>query len=406
MRKLLLIMVLALLVGAASIWLLQQGSGYVLIAFADISVEMSLWVATAIYLLLTGLLVWLLLALRWLLAAGGIRQWWADRRNNKHINKTAQGLLLFADQDWQKASAVLLESADRSSMPMVNLIFAARAAAENQEIDTARKLLERLKLNYPKARFLADKALAELWIITEEFEQAKQLLQSLHREKPSDTAVLRLLIDTYRLQLNWVAAQKLLYDIRRYGALNKDDFLLLETEVYSQLIAGFVADPELNQFEQQNQLAELWELLPRPLRKRPEIVARYADALARVNAREKLQPLLSKALNHTWHPDLVERFGLLETVTPEKQLVAAEKWLSSHGDDADLLLALGRICRRLGFKGKARDYFNSAVALEPCPQSYLELADILRDMDDHKGSANACRRGLELGLASADEQSI
>lgn len=404
MRKLLLIIVLALLIGAASIWLLQQGSGYVLIVFADTSIEMSVWVGVAIYLLLTGLLIWLLLAIRWLVAAGGIRQWWAERRNSKQVSKTVQGLLLYTDQDWQKASIVLSQSADRSSMPVVNLLFAARAAIENHKLTAARQLLERLKLNYPKARLLADKALAELLIMTEDFDQAIEILKPLHRAKPSDTGVLRLLVDTYCLQLDWGSAQKLLYDIKHYGALDKQDLTLLEADVYSHLIGDFVADPELNQYEQQNQLVELWELLPRSLRKMPELVAQYADALAKVDAKDKLQPLLTKALSHNWHPELVERFGLLETAAPEKQLALAEKWLPSHKDDAGLLLALGRICRRLGFMGKAKDYFSSAIGLDPCPQSYLEMADILKEMGDISGSAKASRAGLEAGLNFADEQ--
>ena len=75
MRKLLLIFVLALLVGAAGIWQLQQGSGYILISFSSTSIEMSLWTGIALYLFFTCLLVWLLLLVRWLSGAGGLQQW-------------------------------------------------------------------------------------------------------------------------------------------------------------------------------------------------------------------------------------------------------------------------------------------------------------------------------------------
>ena len=60
---------LALLAGATIIGLLQQGSGYVLISLGDISIEMSALVAATIYLVLTGFLLWLLLAIRWLTSA-------------------------------------------------------------------------------------------------------------------------------------------------------------------------------------------------------------------------------------------------------------------------------------------------------------------------------------------------
>ena len=259
MRKLLVISVLALLAGAAVIWLLQQGSGYVLISLGDTSIEMSALVAGAIYVLLTGFLLWSLLAVRWLTSAGGIRLWWNGRRSAKQRNKTAQGLLLYADQDWQKASLLLSQSADRSSMPVVNLLFAARAAADSNEPNKARQLLQRLKMTHPKSQLLADKLLAELLIVDEKLDEAVLLLESLHRENPSDTGILRLLVDAYFLLEDWVMAQKLLADIKHYAALNKRAIKLLELDIYTSLLAEFVADPEFTEQEQQGQLAELWD---------------------------------------------------------------------------------------------------------------------------------------------------
>ncbi|MDG1310896.1 MAG: heme biosynthesis HemY N-terminal domain-containing protein [Porticoccaceae bacterium] len=402
MRKLLVISVLALLAGAAVIWLLQQGSGYVLISLGDTSIEMSALVAGAIYVLLTGFLLWSLLAVRWLTSAGGIRLWWNGRRSAKQRNKTAQGLLLYADQDWQKASLLLSQSADRSSMPVVNLLFAARAAADSNEPNKARQLLQRLKMTHPKSQLLADKLLAELLIVDEKLDEAVLLLESLHRENPSDTGILRLLVDAYFLLEDWVMAQKLLADIKHYAALNKRAIKLLELDIYTSLLAEFVADPEFTEQEQQGQLAELWEMLPQPLRKVPEVIVQYADALAAVNGTDKLQPLLTKALNNEWHPDLIDRFGGLQTSKPEKQLSIGEKWLPAHSDDAGLLLALGRICGRLGLTGKAKDYLTSAVSLEPSPQNYLELAELLGAMGENKASATVYRDGLRAGLKESE----
>lgn len=402
MRKLLVTVVLALLAGATIIWLLQQGSGYVLISLGNTSIEMSALVAAIIYLVMTGLLLWLLLALRWLTSAGGIRLWWNSRRSAKQRSKTAQGLLLYADQDWQKASLLLSQSADRSTMPVVNLLFAARAAADSNEPNKARQLLQRLKMTHPKSRLLADKLLAELLINDEKLDEASVLLESLHRDNPSDRGILRLLVDTYFLLGDWGQAQKLLGDIKHYEAMSKQAIQLLELDIYSSLLHEFVADPEFTEQEQQTQLAELWELLPKQLRKEPEIIAQYADALVRVNATDRLQTLLSKALNNHWHEDLIDRFGSVATSKPEKQLATAEKWLSSHPDDANLLLALGRICRRLNLLGKAKDYLTSALAQESSPQHYLELAEVLTEMGEQEASAKIYRQGLQAGFEPAD----
>ncbi len=398
MRKLLLIFMLALLLGASGIWLLQQGSGYILISVGNTTIEMSVWMGLLLYIALSATLVWLLLLVRWLTGAGGIRQWWQSFSSARQVSKTAQGLLLYAEHDWQKASQLLSQSTDKSTMPVINLLFAARAAAENDEVEKARQLLDRLKINHPNATFTADKLLAELLIIDEQFADALSLLEGLHSGRPSDRAVLRLLADAYYLTADWSSLQKLLRDIKHYGALSKKAVANLELDTYSSLLLTFVPDLELTQAEQQRQLSDLWDLVPKPLHKVPELIGIYGDALQTVNAGTKLQSLLTKALNNNWHADLVQRFGELQAESPQKQLAVAEKWLSDHSQDADLLLALGRICRRAELLGKARDYLSAAVNLNPCPQTYLELAELMDVMGDQTASVDMYRKGLITGL--------
>jgi HemY protein len=95
-RKLLVLLVLALLVGALAVWVLQFGSGYVLLSFAEFTIEMSAWTGLLIYVVATVLLFWLLLMVRWIIGAGGFRSWWRNRRSARNQNQTATGLLLFA----------------------------------------------------------------------------------------------------------------------------------------------------------------------------------------------------------------------------------------------------------------------------------------------------------------------
>lgn len=49
MRKLLVISIMALLVGASSIWLMQRDSGYILLSINDVTVEMTAWVLSLIH---------------------------------------------------------------------------------------------------------------------------------------------------------------------------------------------------------------------------------------------------------------------------------------------------------------------------------------------------------------------
>ena len=398
MRKLLVTLIVALLLGAASIWLMQSDSGYVLLSFNNTTVEMTIWVGILLYLAVTALGAWLLLLSKWLSEAGGLRQWWALKRSKQHGNKTAQGLILFADHDWKQASEILLSGAGRSSMPDVNLLFAARAAAENNQIDQARMLLEQLKVSHPKAKLLADKSLAEMLILDEQLEEAVQLLQPIAAKKPGDRGVLRLLSDTYYLMGDWSSLQKLLHDLNYYKAISPSNMKALEQGVYANLLSNFTPNPEFTLQEKKDQAGDLWELIPKRLRNDAELICGYFDTLQQVNDTDRVQLLMVKTINKHWHPELVERFGRLETSAPEKQLLAAERWLLDHPEDAVLFVALGSICCQLRFWGKARDYFSVALRLQPNAATYLKLADVFAEMGDQAESNHMYRRGLRVSV--------
>jgi HemY protein len=402
-RKLLVLLMLSLLIGAALVWVLQQGSGYILLSFSDFSVEMSAWTGLLIYLTATALLFWLLLTWRWIAGAGGFRLWWQNRRSARKINQTAEGLLLFADDDWQQAEKLLSQSADKSAMPVVNLLFAARAAADNNQIEQARQLLKRLKITYPKGSFAADKALAELLLLEEKPSEALQILRPMHSKKPSDRGLLRLLADAYYMAGDWGPLQKLLRDLRHYKVVSGTALANLELDVYCSLIDEYRADAELPISEQKALLEDIWYYTPKKLHKHPQLIAVYGISLNRVGAQDKQQALLIKALNHQWHSQLVIQFGELQSTTPEKQLVQGEKWLQKHRDDPDLLLALGLICQRLSFWGKARDYLSAAVALQPSTQAFISLAEVLEKTGDSSASADSYRRGLLAARETVEE---
>lgn len=404
MRKLLLLLVLALFVGALAVWVLQFGSGYVLLNFAEFTIEMSVWTGLLIYVAATALLFWLLLTWRWIMGAGGFRFWWRNRRNARIQNQTAEGLLLFAGDDWPEAAKLLCQSADKSSMPVVNLLFAARAAADSEQFDQARQILQRLKNSYPKSHFIADKALAECYLLEEQPEEALKILQGIYGNNPRDKALLRLLADAHYLSEDWVALQKMLRDLKRFQAISDLDLASLEQDVYCNLLDSLVADNSGSLSEKRAQLEDIWHLIPRKQQRDPLIIASYADSLGRVQQGEKQQALLTKSLNRQWHALLVAQFGELESASPEKQLAVAEKWFVQHSDDADLLLALGQICQRLQFWGKAKDYLTAALKLRPSVQGSIYLANVLEKIGDNNASAEAYKQGLLAALNAEQEK--
>jgi HemY protein len=289
-------------------------------------------------------------------------------------------------------------------MPVVNLLFAARAAADNEQFEQANQILQRLKTAYPKSHFIADKALAEVHLLQEQPEEALKILQRIYAENPREKALLRLLADAHYLSEGWAALQKMLRDLRRFQAISDQDLASLEQDVYCNLLDSLVVGGKGPIGEKRAQLEDIWYLIPRKQQRDPSIIASYGSSLGRVQLVDKQQALLTKALNRQWHPLLVVQFGELESASPEKQLMVAEKWFVQHSEDADLLLALGKICQRLQFWGKAKDYLMAAVKLRPSVQGSIYLATLLEKIGDSKASADVYKQGLLSALKAQQEQ--
>jgi len=390
-RQMLLITLMALLLGATGIWLVQQDQGYLLISLGTTTIEMSFWVGAIIYLVSCCLFVWLLLILRWLLDAGGIRHWWKSRRVARQTSKTASGLLSFLSSDWQASSHILSHSVANSSMPQINLLYAAKAAAENKQLDQSRQLLEKLKAEHPNIAVQADLCLAEALIADLKLEEALAILVSLDQDHKM---VLRLLSNIYRLQSDWCALCALIPTIKRRSVFDKEGLRALQVDGYCGILQSFANEGLVGEGNGKI-LDEIWSDVPKNLRQVPEIVVAYTDALVAIDSADKGAAILTKALKYQWHGQLVERFGSLEAKDSTKQLAVGEQWLREHTEDPQLLMALGRICRRMGFLGKARDYMALTVSIQPTAEAYCELAALLAVMGDSQGSSEMYRQGLE-----------
>jgi HemY protein len=394
-RQLLLITLGALLLGAAAIWLMQQDQGYILISLGSVSVEMSFWLGAIIFIVASCILIWLLLFLRWLLAAGGVRQWWIARRANKQTSKTAKGLMDFLSGDWLSAGRILKQSVKDPELSKVSLLFAAKAAANNQQLEQAKQLLTEFSVEYPQYKDFASLQMAESLIQASQIDRAIEILEAIQSENKTS---LRLMANIYVLTSNWSALEALLPKIKRQSVLDENNFKTLQVKTYCGLLTNI--DPKLSAKVRIQKLEAIWSGIPRSLRQIAEIIAAYSHGLATADAPEKALSLLTKALKSNWHPSLLQAYGRLEIKDGTKQLAIGEQWLATYSDDPQLLFALGGICRRMGFLGKAKDYMQSTIDIAPTVQAYHELAAVLELLGDTSSSSEVYRKGLRFATQS------
>jgi HemY protein len=394
-RQLLLFTLGALLLGAATIWLMQQDQGYILVSLGTVSVELSFWLGLIVFVVSSCLFIWLLLFFKWLISAGGVRQWWVARRSVKQSNKTAKGLMDFLSGDWPLAKRGLQQSVKDPVLSKVSLLFAAKAAANLQQPDQASEVLEQFIAQYPEHKDFARLQLAEAFLMASQIDQALAVLKPL---KMDQKMTLRLLTEVYCAKSDWSALSVLIPAIKRLSVFDEKALEALQVKTYrGQLIA--IENTETTA-EKGQKIEAIWSDIPRSFRQIPELIAAYIDGLASADAPEKALNILAKSLKNQWHLCLVEAYGRLEMNDGSKQLALGEQWLLKHSDDPQLRFALGRICRRMGFLGKAKDYIKSTIDLAPSAQAYHELAAVLELLGDTKSSSEIYRQGLRFAIQS------
>ena len=396
-------LVLALLLGALLMWLMQAGSGYVLVSLGQTAVEMSFWSAAILLLLLiVGLYCAIALA-GWLARLGGLSNWLLQRRQSDRQQRSQVGLRAYALGLWDMAAEQLQSAPEVSSAYSIQLLLAARAQAQTDNIDGARAALERYKTVFPNAAADADLILADILIDGQKFAEAKALVAAIKSSDAPDLARLSALIRAHIRCNQWAPAAALLPTLGAARGVCKASLATLELHLYRGQLSDFSVLSEAATSSSQpprERLDELWKRIPRGLKKRHELVAPYAACLDSLGAGAEAKALLVKTLKTGWQPELVGLFGSIQQPTTDKHLACAENWLVAHPKDTHLLIALGQICRRLRFFAKATDYLQRAHGLSPNPRVLSELAAVKADMGDAAGSAQLYREGLLMALSS------
>jgi len=111
--------------------------------------------------------------------------------------------------------------------------------------------------------------------------------------------------------------------------------------------------------------------------------------------------VLRRALKSTWAPALVAAYGRLETSNSSAQLAHAEKWLNDRPEDAELLLACGRLCLKNQLWGKARSYLETSLAIRPNPETWQIYGELLVQLGESGAASEAFRQGLAAASGSA-----
>lgn len=396
MRKLLII-ILAMLALAVLVTIAgESGSGYVLIAAGDTTIELTLVLAIALMAVFYLLLMLTTATLRKIFGARkGVRGWALNRRKQRGLNRTTQGLIAFVEGRWDFARKSLAKAASQSSTPLVNYLFAARASSELGDAKAVDDYLRHAALSTSGADVAIGLTQAELQMSNGQYEQALATLLRARKDANHHPVVLRLLSQVYRQLGDWQALLSLVPGLRKYKVLDEPLIVELETSACRELLTRAAN-------ESAESLMNYWKQLPSPYRKEAVVVAAYAGRLLAKNLVDEAERVLRQQLHNRYDTTLVALYGKTRSAQPQKQKVFAEKLLKATPDDPVLLLALGRLCLANNMPEDAQIYFEKSYALETS-------ADVCAALGQHfagKGQLEKSNECYAAGLSSLVGQQI
>lgn len=387
----LLIFIILVLFGAVSLGLIaMENPGYVLIARAPWSIEMSLTVFVILQLVGSVALYLLLhILVRLWNTPREVARWRTGRRTRRARASLVQAMIGLAENNWLEAEKNALIEVHSGELPLANYLLAAYAAQKHGDHDKRDEYLALAYQNAPQDSLAIGMAQAQLQIIAQQYEQALATLSQLRIRDPKHGHVLGLLAQVYRELHDWDSLAKLIPELKKRKALPVVDIDALELETRRQLLMLPLPSGA------SGILKKAWNAVPQYLRQHPELVAIYAQHLIDQGGMEECEALLTSTIEHSWDQTLVRLYGLVQGRDPAAQMDTALEWLNRQHDDATVLLTLGRLALRNKMPGKARDYLQKAIDLDGPLEAYHELGKLLDQAGEHAEAMVLYRRAME-----------
>ena len=393
------LLIVAILVLLAVLFV-QDDPGFVLIKYADFSLETSL--AFGIVAVVAGGL-FIQIVLRILLAIWRLPVTLAKGSEHRRLEKSRKllnlGLIDLAEGRFKQAETNLLKLIEFAENPLINYLAAARAAQQLSKFDQRDNYLKLAHDVRPEAAIAIGVTQAELQLASSQSERALATLMHLRTLAPRHDYVLKLLAKVYIRIQEWSLLFELLPEIRKKKLFKDEQLNELELKTYT----GCLDEAAV---KEDDSLDRAWSRIPKVNQAQAALILHYIGLVNRYSRNSKLiEQIVVKSINQQWNTDLLDYYGRLAVDDSSSQLNIAEKWLQDYGTSDVLLLALGRICIRLKLWGKAQNYLEASIGVRANADSCLELANLLNKEALHE-PIKACkyyRQGLELCLQKIHE---
>jgi len=366
---------LFLLLVIAGAWLgamIQMDAGYILLAWRQTTVEMSLWVGVVLMLItFAGLYTLLRLVFSVRAPWQFLLRWSAEGKLRRMQRQTRHGLLALANGQYERAEEKLGGLVANTTQPLVVIPALAEAEARLGKFAQAQARLQRLLTSMPEAFALVGLAQARIFIQQGDAEAALTPLQQITTKDKRHAQANELLLELLQGLQRWTDVIALLKVIGAAKQMSKAMLAQQQQKAYQLAFAQVTADQKGLE-----QLLQLWQKAPASVQESSHCRLALVQAMGQAegNPATRTAEFIESSLKQQWDDDLVLAYAHLPMANVEAALKYAESWQQQAKNSAALQLTLGRLCRRLELWGKARDYLTASINIQASKEAHAELA--------------------------------
>ena len=368
-----LLWLLALAATAVGISLAARyNDGYLLLIVPPYRIEIALSLAILLFFTSFALLYLLLRTIGLTLSLPGrIGDYRVRRRREKAAASLHEAIRLLFEGRFTQALKKAGEAHAAGHSPGVAALLAARAAHGLREPEKEQEWLGRVNdARLDPARLMLE---AEMAIDHEHYAEAVSLLHALQNISGRHIAALRLELRAQQGCGNWPEVLRLARLLEKREALAPELAQEIKTQAHQETIRR-------QQQADEGQLLAYLRAIPakeRSLR----LTHTACEALLEHGVYDDAQRMIEKQLEGQWDSELVQLYGQVRGSDLTSCIARAEKWLPQHPDDAQLLLALGRLCLHQRLWGKAQIYLEASLSLVDQRAVRLELARLFEQTE-------------------------
>jgi HemY protein len=319
-----------------------------------------------------------------------VRAFRRRRREEKGRSALFGAIQALFEGRFGRAEKLAAQAHELQCVPPLPELIGARAAQRMRDFERRDEWLGRARTNEADWRLARLMTEAELLLEERRYDEARAALRELQAGGPRHIATLSLLLRAEQGLGNWDEVIRLTRLLEKRAAMPPEAVQTIRINARVAMLSRRTHDVK--------SLGAAWRLIPDEERAQPRIAAAAARGFIDLGDCRAAHALIEEVLEREWHPELALLYGECQDIDAIARIERAERWLSEHPRDAELLLTLGRLCAQTQLWGKAISYLEASLAASPTRGAHVALARVHDEMGHPEDAGRHYRAAADARL--------